>query len=51
MWQIRLKLRVPAFGWQHVWWFKGQAPLGTIWLQLAVTVPAIVGFDFEVATQ
>ncbi len=49
MWQIRIKARSPAIGWEGQWWIRGGPPLGTVWFQLAITVPAILGFDLEVA--
>jgi len=49
MWQFRIKGRVPIINWEGEWWITGSEPLGKVWFQLALTVPAILGFDIEVA--
>jgi len=51
MWQVRVKVRVPAINWEGTYWLMGQAPLGRVWFQLAATMPAMLGFDLEVAVK
>lgn len=45
--KIRIKVRLVSQEWTL--WLKGIPPLGKVWVQIAVTVPAILGLDFEVS--
>ena len=47
--QIRLKIRCPAIDKENSWWLRGSAPLGTVWFQVALMIPAIFGIDLEIA--
>ena len=44
---MKLRLKLRAIGKEWTWWLIGSPPAGTVILQLAVTIPLVLGFDLE----